>query len=94
MGVPVVSLFGRTFASRHGLSYLSSVGLAVELTARDADEYAALAERLAQDTGRLAELRASSRERMARSPLCDGERLADELLAALRGAWRNWTTIK
>ena len=80
-----------TFASRHGLSHLTSVGLA-ELAAPDAGGYVALAAGLAQDPGRLAELRAGLRDRVARSPLCDGERLADELLAALRAAWRAWAT--
>jgi predicted O-linked N-acetylglucosamine transferase (SPINDLY family) len=91
MGVPVVTLPGDTFASRHGLSHLSSVGLAGELTARDADDYVALAAGLVHDGGRLSALRAGLRERVARSPLCDGERLADELLAALRRAWQEWT---
>jgi predicted O-linked N-acetylglucosamine transferase (SPINDLY family) len=90
MGVPVVTLPGSTFASRHGLSYLTSAGLADELVARDVDGYADIAARLAQDGERLAALRAGLRERMVRSPLCDGERLADELLAALRGVWRDW----
>ena len=48
MGVPVVTLPGQTFASRHGLGLLSVVGL-TELVARDADEYAALAAGLAGD---------------------------------------------
>jgi predicted O-linked N-acetylglucosamine transferase (SPINDLY family) len=92
MGVPVVTLPGPTFASRHGLSYLSSIGLAEELAARDVDDYAARAAMLAQDLRRLAELRAGLRDRMVRSPLCQGDRLADELLAALRVAWRAWAS--
>jgi predicted O-linked N-acetylglucosamine transferase (SPINDLY family) len=90
MGVPVVTLPGATFASRHGLSHLSSVGLADELAARDVDDYVARAVGLAQDLGRLATLRSGLRERLGRSPLCDGDRVADELLQALRGAWRTW----
>jgi predicted O-linked N-acetylglucosamine transferase (SPINDLY family) len=87
MGVPVVTLPGDTFASRHSLSHLAGVGLQ-ELAARTADQYLALAAGLAEDLGRLADLRAGLRERVARSPLCDGDRLADELLAVLRDAWR------
>jgi predicted O-linked N-acetylglucosamine transferase (SPINDLY family) len=90
MGVPVVTLPGPTFASRHGLSHLWSAGLGDELAARDVEDYAARAAGLAQNLGRLAELRAGLRERVAQSPLCDGDRLAGELLAALRGAWREW----
>ena len=47
---------------------------------------------LARDHDRLAALRAGLRGRVARAPLCDGDRLADELLAALRTAWRDWAT--
>src|SRR5207253_9582182 len=90
MGVPVVTLPGPTLASRHGLSYLASIGLA-ELAAADADGYAALAADLARDLDRLAALRSGLRDRLARS-LCDGERLAGELLAALRRVWREWAT--
>ena len=65
------------------------MGLA-QLAARDAGEYVTLAVELAEDRERLADLRAKLREHVARSPLCDGERLADELLTTLRGAWRDW----
>jgi predicted O-linked N-acetylglucosamine transferase (SPINDLY family) len=92
MGVPVVTLPGDTFAGRHALSHLAAVGLAGELVARDPDDYAQRAADLVQDPGRLAGLRAGLRGRVARSPLCDGDRLADELLAALRSAWHEWTT--
>jgi predicted O-linked N-acetylglucosamine transferase (SPINDLY family) len=92
MGVPVVTLPGATFASRHGLTYLARLGLTDDLAARDADDYAARAAGLAHDVPRLAQLRDGLRERVARSPLCDGERLADELLTALRTAWQAWAT--
>jgi predicted O-linked N-acetylglucosamine transferase (SPINDLY family) len=91
MGVPVVTLPGATFASRHGLGLLSVVGLA-ELAARDVEGYVALAADLARDPERLADLREGLRGRVARSPLCNGARLADELLQALRTAWRAWAS--
>jgi predicted O-linked N-acetylglucosamine transferase (SPINDLY family) len=89
MGVPVVTWAGDTYASRHGFSHVTAVGLA-ELAAADAEGYVARAAGLAQDLSRLAELRACLRARVARAPLCDGQRLANELLAALRGAWLAW----
>jgi predicted O-linked N-acetylglucosamine transferase (SPINDLY family) len=92
MGVPVVTLPGATFASRHGLGLLSVVGLADELVAHDVGDYVDRAARLARDVDRLSELRAGLRGRVARAPLCDGERLADELLAVVRSAWRAWAT--
>jgi predicted O-linked N-acetylglucosamine transferase (SPINDLY family) len=90
MGIPIVTLPGATFASRHGLGYAFTLGLADALVARDVEDYAARAAGLARDRDQLADLRVSMRGRMAQSPLCNGERLADELLAALRGAWREW----
>jgi predicted O-linked N-acetylglucosamine transferase (SPINDLY family) len=87
MGVPVVTLPGETFASRHSASHLSNVGLP-ELIARDADDYVAIASRLASDRDRLAALRAALRARLAASPVCDGARYARGLEAAFREMWR------
>jgi predicted O-linked N-acetylglucosamine transferase (SPINDLY family) len=89
MGVPVVTLPGQSFAGRHSLSFLSTVGLS-EMIAADARDYVAIATALARDLDRLAALRASLRARVAGSPLCDGARFAANLAAALRGLWRAW----
>ncbi len=89
MGVPVITFPGETFAGRHSLSHLSGVGLA-ETVASDLSRYVEVAVELAQDLHRLTDMRASLRERMARSPICDGDRLARNLLEALRGPWREW----
>ena len=87
MGVPVVSLPGETFASRHSMSHLVSVGL-TETIARDREDYIELAASLAGDLPRLGRLRAELRGRVAASPLCDGRRFAGELLRILRGLKR------
>jgi len=39
---------------------------------------------------RLAALRARLRDQMADSPLCDGQRFAENFTQVLRGAWRQW----
>jgi predicted O-linked N-acetylglucosamine transferase (SPINDLY family) len=83
MGVPVLTCPGETFASRHSLGHLTSVGL-TETIARDLDEYVERAVSLAGDPARLAALRSGLRERMAASPLCDGERFASHLMSLLR----------
>jgi predicted O-linked N-acetylglucosamine transferase (SPINDLY family) len=83
MGVPVVTCPFETFASRHSLSHLSTVGL-TETIARDLDEYVELAVSLAGELPRLTALRADLRERMAASPLCDGKRFAGNLVTILR----------
>ena len=89
MGVPVVSCPGETFASRHSLSHLSSVGL-TETIARDLKEYVELAVSLAGDLPRLAALRAGLRQRMAASPLCDGKRFATNFMSMLQDVWEQW----
>jgi predicted O-linked N-acetylglucosamine transferase (SPINDLY family) len=89
MGVPVVTCPGATFASRHSLSHLGSVGL-TETVAADLDAYVELARALAGDRPRLAAIRGRLREQMAASPLCDGPRFAGHLMALLRGVWRRW----
>jgi predicted O-linked N-acetylglucosamine transferase (SPINDLY family) len=90
MGVPVITCPGETFASRHSLNHLTTVGLG-ELVAGDRSQYVELAVDLARDLPRLAELRAGLRARMARSPLRDGRRLARNLMGILRDLWRAWS---
>jgi predicted O-linked N-acetylglucosamine transferase (SPINDLY family) len=87
MGVPVVTWPGETFAGRHSLSHLSNVGLAETIAANE-HEYIEVASRLAGDLPHLAALRAGLRDRMAHSPLCDGERFGRHLMALLRDIWR------
>ena len=89
MGVPVITLVGDTAYSRGGASLLHAIGLD-ELVAQSADEYVAIAARLAGDAGRLAELRAGLRERMRSSPLMDAERFTRNLETAYRTMWRSW----
>jgi predicted O-linked N-acetylglucosamine transferase (SPINDLY family) len=89
MGVPVVTCPGATFASRHSLGHLSNVGLTPWI-ARDRRDYVERAVALAADLTGLAALRGRLRGQMAASPLCDGPRLARNLMTLLRGAWRQW----
>ncbi len=87
MGVPVVTCPGATFAGRHSLSHLLSVGL-TETVVADFDEYVDRAISLAGDLPRLAAMRAALRERMATSPLCDGRRFADQFMSLLHEVWQ------
>ena len=89
MGVPVVSLAGKTAVGRSGLSILSNIGLP-ELIASDVDQYVRIAAELAADLPRLAALRATLRERMQKSPLMDAPRFARNVEAAYREMWRRW----
>jgi predicted O-linked N-acetylglucosamine transferase (SPINDLY family) len=89
MGVPVVTLGGERFASRHTLSHLAAAGLH-ELIADDRAAYVAKAVSLAGDLPRLQELRLSMRDRLAASPLCDAPRFTRNLEQAYRSMWRKW----
>jgi predicted O-linked N-acetylglucosamine transferase (SPINDLY family) len=88
MGVPVVSLVGRTFAERQSLSHLTNLGLA-EWAAASKFAYVAQALGLARDPKRLAEWRGTLRERVANSPLCAGAAFARDLTALLLQAATN-----
>ncbi len=87
MGVPVVSLAGRTAVSRGGLSILSNVGMP-ELVASTAEQYIEIAQQLATDLRRLESYRQTLRERLTRSPITDGVRFARNLEGLYRQIWR------
>jgi predicted O-linked N-acetylglucosamine transferase (SPINDLY family) len=89
MGVPVVSLSGRTAVGRGGASILSSLGLQ-DLVARSAEEYIDIATRLAADSPRRSELRSNLRRRMQGSILMDTRKFAVSMEAAYREMWRQW----
>jgi protein O-GlcNAc transferase len=89
MGVPVVTLAGQTVVGRAGVSQLTNLGLA-ELAAQTPAQFVAIAAGLARDLRRLAELRATLRGRMEKSPLMDGPRFARNIEAAYRTMWRRW----
>ena len=89
MGVPVVSMAGRSHAGRVGASLLHRVGLADDCLADDEDGFVAKAVRLA-DPDRLAGLRATLRERMRSSPLCDEPSFTRSVEAAYHEMWRTF----
>jgi protein O-GlcNAc transferase len=89
MGVPTLTLLGKTVVGRAGWSQLCNLGLQ-ELAAETAEQYVALAARLAADLPRLQELRGTLRQRMERSPLMDGKRFARHMEQAYRQMWRRW----
>jgi predicted O-linked N-acetylglucosamine transferase (SPINDLY family) len=89
MGVPVVTLAGRTPIARVGVSLLSNLGLG-ELIIDTPDAYVEIASQLAGDWERLEQLRAGMRERMSRSPLLDARTFTRNLEEAYRRAWETW----
>jgi predicted O-linked N-acetylglucosamine transferase (SPINDLY family) len=89
MGVPVITLAGRTAVGRGGVSILSNVGLP-ELIAKTPERYVAIAVDWASDLTRLAALRAGLRDRLHGSPLMDGVGYAANVEAAFRQIWKTW----
>ena len=89
MGVPVVSMVGRTAVSRGGLSILSQIGLS-EFVAQNSEQYVAIALSLAGDPARLAMLRSSMRERIQASPLMDAPGFTRDFETKLRKMWAVW----
>ncbi|MGD1277904.1 MAG: tetratricopeptide repeat protein, partial [Tepidisphaeraceae bacterium] len=89
MGVPVITLVGATAVGRAGFSQLSNLGLQT-LVANTQEQFVRIAATLANDLPRLAELRASMRQRMQQSPLTDAKRFARNVESAYRQMWRTW----
>jgi predicted O-linked N-acetylglucosamine transferase (SPINDLY family) len=89
MGVPVVTLAGKTWVGRVGTSMLNAAGLSALVTATP-EAYVDLAATLATDEPLLTELRSSLRARLAQSPLCDAASFTRSLEAAYREMWRAW----
>lgn len=87
MGVPVVTLAGETHVARVGVSLLTNLG-APDWSAANATEYVARCVALAGNLPALAAIRAEQRERMRRSPLCDGTRFMRHFEAALQAMAR------
>jgi predicted O-linked N-acetylglucosamine transferase (SPINDLY family) len=93
MGVPTVTLAGRVFVSRAGVSLLTNVGLP-ELIARNLDEYVEIAAGLAANPATLESMRSGLRTRMRGSPLCDAPRFVAGLERLYRDAWAGWCAAR
>ncbi|MBF0611259.1 MAG: tetratricopeptide repeat protein [Magnetococcales bacterium] len=89
MGVPVITLPGISFASRHSLSHLNAVGLP-QFVADAPEGYLAIGEYWQEHIPRLAHLRQSLRGQMAQSPACDAPRFTRDWEQRLRQCWLHW----
>jgi predicted O-linked N-acetylglucosamine transferase (SPINDLY family) len=89
MGVPVITLLGKTVAGRAGWCQLCNLNLK-ELANRSEEQFVNTAAALAADMPRLAALREGLRAKMAASPLMDAERFARNMETAYREMWRRW----
>jgi predicted O-linked N-acetylglucosamine transferase (SPINDLY family) len=89
MGVPVVSLAGKTAVSRGGLSILSNLSLP-EFVATDRNQCIQTALELAADLPRLANFRANLRQHLRHSLLCDARQFTRDAESAFRLMWKDW----
>ena len=89
MGVPVMTLAGRTTLQRAGVTIAMNLGLP-ELVANTEDEFVEKAVALARNTEHLKQMRAGLRGRLEASAFGDAERFATNLEAAYRTAWRRY----
>lgn len=89
MGVPFITLAGRHFVSRMGVTILTNVGLQ-ELIAQNINEYIQKAVDLARDHDRLRAIRHNLRERVLSSPLMDQETFTRNMENSYREMWRKW----
>jgi predicted O-linked N-acetylglucosamine transferase (SPINDLY family) len=89
MGLPVVTLAGKSHVSRVGVSMLTNIGL-TGMIARSVDDYVNIATGLAGDLGSLRALRDGLRDRMLSSPLTDAGRFTRHLEERFRQIWTTW----
>ena len=87
MGVPVITLKGRTHGGRFGYSLLNNIGLD-GLCCDTVEDYVARAVALAGDTELIATLRKNLRGMMEKSPVMDAKGYMQDLEAAYRQAWK------
>jgi predicted O-linked N-acetylglucosamine transferase (SPINDLY family) len=87
MGVPVVSLAGRTICSRVAAGCLTALDLA-EFIAFDEKAYDRIAVAAVKNLDSLMRLRGELRQRLMSSAIGDSRRYAGAVEAAYRDAWR------
>lgn len=90
MGVPVVTLGGERFCSRHSVSHLTSAGLS-QLAVDGEDAYVAMAAALVSDPEALAGLRAALRGRLSGSPALNALRFTRALEAGYGVMWQRFS---
>ena len=89
MGVPVISLVGPGLHQRISYSLLENAGCG-ELACRSMEEYLGKAVMLARDIDSLREYRHKMRPALLDSPLCRGERFAQNFQTVIEGAFEEY----
>jgi len=92
MGVPVITIVGKTAAGRAGMGQLTNLGLQ-EFIAETSSQFVQIAVAQSGDLGRLSKLRASLRARLQASPLMDAARFSRNIERAYRDVWQSWCEV-
>lgn len=87
MGVPVITLRGERYAGRMMASILTHLGQS-DWIAEDRQDYIRRAVAMARDVPALVDLRATLRQRMTRSRVCDAAGFTRALESVYRQMWR------
>jgi protein O-GlcNAc transferase len=93
MGVPVLTLQGRSLVSRQGVGILINAGLP-HWIANDQDEYLTKAISFTSDLDKLVTLRSGLRKQVLASPLFDAVRFSNNFEKALWAMWQQWLKDK
>lgn len=88
MGVPVVTLKGKSHSQNVGVSLLTSVGpLVSDLIAENEDHFVEIAVKLAQNEKRVGEIHANLRDHLLSSRLCNTSEYIKNTMALYRDVW-------
>jgi predicted O-linked N-acetylglucosamine transferase (SPINDLY family) len=93
MGVPLVTLAGKTMVSRVGASILHQVELD-DLVSEMPEQYVETARSIALDVGRRKHMRSTLRSTMRSSSLVDATVVPLDLGSALREVWVRWCSSR
>jgi len=93
MGVPVVTLRGKTHGSRFGMSILSAANLP-ELIAKNSMDYIKKAMQLSKHKELVAGYHAGLREHLLKSDLMDSRKYIQEIEKFYREIWKNFCNTK
>jgi predicted O-linked N-acetylglucosamine transferase (SPINDLY family) len=89
MGVPTLTIAGKTMASRAATAWLAHSGLDA-FAAEDADDFVAKGIKIASDIPALANIRTTLRERCMQSAPFQPDVVAQSLSRAFRTMWQRW----
>ncbi len=93
MGVPVITLVGSRHSSRVGLDILTRLEMQF-FAAKTPQEYVKKAVALASKPEALTQIRKTMRQRLAASPLCNYELIANDIENAYRRMWHDYCCSK